>query len=67
MCVFEQLTGTCVVGFVSVVKKRVRLSTSENDENRSSLDVLLVVVKVSGFVIWRLCVRVSWYIRTVVT
>ena len=35
MCAFEQLTGTCVVPFVSMVKKLVRLSTSENDEDRN--------------------------------
>jgi len=69
MCAVEQLTGTCVVAFVSVVKKLVRLLTSEkkNEENRNLTGRLVRVVKLSGFVCRRLRVRIPWQIRTVVT
>jgi len=35
VCASEQLTGTCVVPFESVIKKLVRLSTLENDEKQN--------------------------------
>lgn len=45
MCAVEHLTGTCVVPFVSVVKKLVRLSTSENEEKSEFTGRLVGVVK----------------------